>query len=133
MKMKTLKQKDLNHVFQKNAWGFLTSLDLYNCNPEIINNSLKLNEFIQELLKLLEMRAYGEPQIVYFGQEKRVEGYSLVQLIETSSITGHFAFYSNAAYLDIFSCKLYDPDKAAEFCKNFFQAQEITVHTTNRY
>jgi hypothetical protein len=28
------------------------------------------------------MCAYGEPQIVYFGQDEKVEGYPLIQLKE---------------------------------------------------
>ena len=39
-------------------------------------------------------------------------GYSLVQLIETSAITGHFCDASGDAYLDIFSCKDFDPATA---------------------
>ena len=36
------------------------------------------------------MKRFGEPTIVRFGEEKRVEGYTAFQLIETSAISGHF-------------------------------------------
>jgi S-adenosylmethionine/arginine decarboxylase-like enzyme len=55
-----------------------------------------------------------------------VAGYSMIQLIETSLISGHFANESNAAYLDIFSCKNYDPAIVEEFSKVFFGAQLST-------
>jgi hypothetical protein len=71
------------------------------------------------------MKRYGNCQIVHFGEGK-VAGYSMVQLIETSLISGHFANESNAAYLDIFSCKSYDPAIVEEFSKVFFGAQLST-------
>ena len=49
------------------------------------------------------------------------------QLIETSLISGHFANQSNNIYLDIFSCKFYDPNVVAEFAKKFFQAQDFNI------
>lgn len=54
------------------------------------------------------MVAYGEPQIVMFGTGNK-KGYTLVQLIETSNITAHFVEESNDLYLDVFSCKPFEP------------------------
>lgn len=113
-------------------WGLSTSIDLKDCDPFIIRSRDKLNQFIIELCELIKMKRYGEPQIVNFG-EGRVEGYSLVQLIETSAITGHFANESNAAFIDIFSCKLFEPKQASEFCKKFFKAKNVILNSTLRY
>lgn len=66
------------------------------------------------------------------GCEPRVSGYSMTQLIETSLISGHFANESNAAYLDIFSCKFYLPYVVATFARAFFGAQEVRVTATFR-
>ena len=49
-------------------------------------------------------------------------GYTLVQLIETSSITAHFSENTGSIYLNVFSCKEFDPDDAAMFCKKYFGA-----------
>jgi S-adenosylmethionine/arginine decarboxylase-like enzyme len=78
------------------------------------------------------MKRYGACQIVHFG-EGRVAGYSMVQLIETSLISGHFANYTNRAYLDIFSCKGYDPKVVEEFSREFFGARCSTSSVTVRY
>jgi hypothetical protein len=69
---------------------------------------------------------------VHFG-EGRVAGYSMVQLIETSLISGHFANDTNSAYLDIFSCKGYDPAVVEEFSKAFFGARRSRHHALLRY
>ncbi len=110
---------------QKNCWGLCTSIDLKNCNPETIRNAEKIRQFVIELADVIEMKRFGEPQIVHFGEDERVAGYSMTQLIETSLLSGHFANDTNAAYLDIFSCKEYPPSVAAEFCKNFFEAEKM--------
>jgi len=66
--------------------------------------------------------------VVDFGEDERVSGYSMTQLIETSLISGHFANLTNSAYIDIFSCKYYDPQTAADFTQRFFQGKEMKIH-----
>ena len=65
--------------------------------------------------------------------EGRVAGYSMVQLISTSLISGHFANDTNNAYLDIFSCKGYDPAVVEAFSKEFFGARRSMATATLRY
>jgi S-adenosylmethionine/arginine decarboxylase-like enzyme len=113
-------------------WGILTSLDLYGCSPETIRNAEEIRRFVVELCERIDMKRFGECQVVHFGQDERVAGYSMIQLIETSLISGHFANQSNAAYIDIFSCKPYDPDDVAQFSREFFEAEFIEVHVARR-
>ena len=113
-------------------WGVLTSLDLYGCNPETIRDSEQIKRYVIELCDMIEMRRFGECQVVHFGQDKRVAGYSMIQLIETSLISGHFANQTNAAYIDVFSCKPYEPEKVIGFTKGFFEAESVEIHTMKR-
>ena len=106
--------------------------DLKNCNPETIRDAGKIREFVIQLCDLIKMKRFGEPQIINFGPCERVAGYSLTQLIETSLIGAHFANETNAAYIDIFSCKEYAPQLTAEFCREFFGADNATVHIAFR-
>jgi S-adenosylmethionine decarboxylase len=50
-----------------------------------------------------------------------------MQLIETSSITGHFAEGDGDAYLDIFSCKLCDIEVAKAVVRRFFMPRKIRM------
>ena len=78
------------------------------------------------LCRRIRMKRYGEPILEHFGHKiPLTSGYSLVQLIETSSIIAHFSEATNNAYLNIFSCKPFDPDDAARFCKEFFKAGRV--------
>ena len=107
------------------SWGILTSIDLFNCNPETLRDADKIKEYIIELCNLIDMKRFGEPVIVRFGADPLVQGYSAVQLIETSCISGHFAEESDSVYIDIFSCKFYDQNNAIEFTKKFFDAKTV--------
>ena len=72
------------------------------------------------------MVAYGEPLIVHFAEHSyEAAGYSLVQLIETSAIMGHFSDNNRDAYLDIFSCKSIDKDTAIQVVEKHFAPQQI--------
>jgi len=114
------------------AWGLSTAVDLQDCKPDAIRSRAKIEAYVVALCKLIGMKRFGDCQIVHFG-EGRVAGYSMIQLIETSLISGHFANDTNRAYLDIFSCKGYDPKVVEEFSKEFFGALSSTSSVTLRY
>jgi S-adenosylmethionine decarboxylase len=116
----------------KNPWGVLTSVDIYKSDPDIIRNAKSIEQFVHQLSDLIEMKRYGECQIVHFGKDKKVEGFSMTQLIETSLISGHFANASNTIYLDVFSCKFYEPRKIAEFATSFFKGRNYKMQIALR-
>lgn len=110
---------------KQKTWGVLTSIDLHDCNPEMIRDAEAIKRYVAELCDLIKVRRFGECTVIHFGERGEVAGYSMVQLIETSLISGHFANKTNAVYIDVFSCGNYDPDIAATFSQKFFQAHEI--------
>ncbi|MBW2028907.1 MAG: S-adenosylmethionine decarboxylase [Deltaproteobacteria bacterium] len=114
-------------------WGLLTSLDLYGCNPETIRDPERIKQYVVGLCDLIGMKRFGECQVVHFGKDERVEGYSMVQFIETSLISGHFSNFSNSAYIDVFSCTIYDPDVLARFTQDYFEADSVNLHSLQRY
>ena len=124
----TRKLHTINH---KVPWGFSTSLDLKKCNNKIRNEN-DIKDYVFQLCDLIEMKRFGECKIVHFGTGNKT-GYSMVQLIETSNITGHFCDENNSAYLDIFSCKPYDEKEMENFTKKFFEAESFISKTTFRY
>lgn len=119
--------------YKKNkSWGIITSIDLHSCDPAYIRDAKKIKLFVVRLCRFIRATKFRECTIVHFGKRKEVAGYSMVQLIESSLVSGHFANESNNAYVDIFSCKYYDPRGAAEFSKKFFRAKDYTLHYTFR-
>ena len=110
----------VKEAVKKSVWGMAASIDIYNCDPATIRDADKIRQFVKELCDLIEMKRFGETQVVHFGEDERVAGYSMIQLIETSLISAHFANLTNTVYLDVFSCKPYDPVKAERFALKFF-------------
>lgn len=106
------------------AWGYHLSMDLHTCSPGIIRSKELIQDYVIKLCKLIDMKRYGDCQIVHFGEGNK-EGYTMVQLIETSNITAHFANDINSAYIDIFSCKPFDQEAASVFTAEFFEATEF--------
>ena len=126
-------QEIISHAVDKQVWGIATSIDIYNCNPVIIRSAEKIRQFVKELCDLIEMKRFGETQVVHFGEDERVAGYSMVQLIETSLISAHFANASNVTYLDVFSCKPYDVDVVENFAREFFGGSHMLRNVNFRY
>jgi S-adenosylmethionine/arginine decarboxylase-like enzyme len=107
-------------------FGWELIMDLYNCDPDSISKEESIKNYAREICRVIDMKAYGEPQTPYFGENAEyTKGYSLVQFVETSSITGHFSEGTGAAYINIFSCKPYDYEKAENFTKEFFSAERM--------
>ncbi|MCP4650810.1 MAG: S-adenosylmethionine decarboxylase [PVC group bacterium] len=110
----------------KKIFGYELVLDLFECDADVITSKKKLKEYVDTLCKLIKMKKYGKTLLPYFGEkEEFTKGYSLVQLIETSSITGHFSDYWKTAYINIFSCREYDQNLAKKFSKEFFGAKRV--------
>lgn len=116
------------HYATQQCWGLLSSLDAKNCDPELIRSADAIKEYVIKLCEVIDMKRFQDTVVVHFGEDEKVAGYSMVQLIETSLISGHFANLTNAIYIDIFSCKIYDPYEAAEFTRKFFKASDAAVH-----
>src|SRR3972149_3409882 len=115
-------------VLRIEEYGQELVLNLYMCDIARITSEESIREFVIKLCdEVIGMKRYGEALIPHFGHESPLtSGYSLVQLIETSSITAHFSEFKRSVYMNIFSCKWFDAKKTEEFCKQWFGAQEVT-------
>jgi S-adenosylmethionine/arginine decarboxylase-like enzyme len=107
------------------TWGKHLVLDAAGCSPKMIGSSVVIKNFTTELVRRIDMKAYGDPQIVMFGTGNK-KGYTLIQLIETSNIAAHFVEENNSMYLDIFSCKDFDPSIVKELVREYFDAQRFS-------
>ena len=114
------------------VWGIASSIDVYNCNPNTIRSADSIRHFVLELCELLEMKRFGETTVIHFGEDEKVAGYSMVQFIETSLVSGHFANLTNTAYIDVFSCKTYDPDTVRHFTEKYFEGTHSSLQVNVR-
>lgn len=110
---------ETEYLAQK-CWGMVASVDVYSCDRNIITSADEIRKFIVELCNHVDMVRHGEAQVERFA-EGELEGFSAMQFIETSSITLHFDELENRGFIDIFSCKFFDPKKAENFCREYLK------------
>lgn len=108
-------------------WGIHSVHNLYRCNANAIRDATNIYHFTKALVRRIDMKAYGAPQIIHFGTGNKA-GYTLVQLIETSNICAHFVEETNDAYLDVFSCKDFKTEDVDAVIAEFFQPQHVTSY-----
>ena len=113
------------------AWGYHLIVNAGGADPVAIRSSKTIDKFSKELVKRIDMIPYGKPKIVMFGEGNK-KGYTLVQLIETSNITAHFVEETNDIYLDIFSCKSFNPSQAISLLKEVFMPATIDTKFLKR-
>jgi S-adenosylmethionine/arginine decarboxylase-like enzyme len=94
-------------------------LDCGRCIPNAIRNPSLITNFSKSLVKKIDMVPYGEPQVIMFGSGNK-KGYTLVQLIETSNICAHFVEETDDMYLDVFSCKPFEPMYVKSIVTDYF-------------
>jgi S-adenosylmethionine/arginine decarboxylase-like enzyme len=85
-----------------------------------------LAKWVSDLVKEIDMVAYGDPQIIHFGKnDPKLAGWTVLQFIETSNITAHFCDAEGDAYIDVFSCKYFDKDVVERHFKKWFSPKRI--------
>ena len=122
----------MEQAISQSVWGIASGIDIYQCDPESIRSAEYIQQFVVDLCDLIEMKRFGDTQIIHFGEDEKVAGYSMVQLIETSLISAHFANLTNATYLDVFSCKPYNPDIVRHFAQEYFEGRSSILNVTMR-
>lgn len=120
-------------------YGVELILDIHNCNITKFNRK-EIEEFMKKLCELIDM----EREDLYFwdyeGQEDEykkapahLKGISAVQFISTSNITIHTLDEMKRVYLNVFSCKGFDMNKAAKFCTYYFEGYLLKKQIIDRF
>lgn len=107
-------------------YGFELILDLHGCDPATFTRS-SLDEFLTKLCQVIDM----EKCEIHFWDDVGVpseeqqtlpqtKGTSAVCFILTSTIVVHTLDLLKAVYVNVFSCKAFDPDVAQKFTEEWF-------------
>ena len=100
-------------------WGVLAAIDLHGCEPGLLADPDAIRSFVPAVIDAIGMRAHGPLVLERFG-DGELEGWSAMQFIETSSITIHADEVSGRCFIDVFSCRQFDPDIAAAVAVAYF-------------
>lgn len=108
-------------------------IDMSAGDKERVRSARHICRFVETLVETIGVKAYGPPVLEHFAEHvHEAAGYSLVQLIETSGITGHFCDRSGDAYIDIFSCKDFEAKLAISVVHTAFRPKHINSITLKR-
>ncbi len=112
-------------------YGPHLTLDLVGCNPKKISDVRFLYKFLSELPAVIGMNKMGEPHIdMYNGIHEEWFGASISIHVQESHCTLH-AFDWGFMFLDIFSCKDFDTDKAIKYIMETVEADQHLPNFVN--
>jgi S-adenosylmethionine/arginine decarboxylase-like enzyme len=100
-------------------WGMLAAIDLHGCERPALADAETIRTFVAAVIDAIGMRAHGPLHLERFG-DGELEGWSAMQFIETSSITLHADEVAGRCFVDVFSCRPFDPDVAAGIAAGHF-------------
>ena len=100
-------------------WGMLAAIDLHGCEFAPLADPDTIRAFVPAVIDAIGMRAHGPLLLERFG-DGDLAGWSAMQFIETSSITVHADEVSGRCFVDVFSCKPFDAERAAAVAAEHF-------------
>lgn len=100
-------------------------VDATLCNDRLLDLE-EINQFVAELVKRIDMVAFGDIVSARFGGGIEV-GISAVQLIETSCISLHTNDAARDLYLDVFSCKDFKAGSVVDVVNEYFAPESLNV------
>ncbi len=116
----------MDTITERTTYGFELILDVHGCDPDTFTRDY-LDDYFTRLCDLIDM----EKCEVHFWDDVGVpveqrqtsphtKGTSAVCFILTSTIVVHTLDLLETVYVNIFSCKDFDPDAATAFTEQFF-------------
>ena len=110
-------------------YGWELVLDLHGCNPDRFNRA-DIDAYFTELCHRIDMEkceVHFWDDVGVAPEERQTDphtkGTSAVCFILTSSIVIHTLDILRTVFVNIFSCKDFDPDLAAAFTREWFEAE----------
>jgi len=120
------------------TYGKEAILDLHNCDSDKFNRT-EILIYFQQLCEIIEMEDcdyHFWDDLETPEEEKETEphlvGTSAIQFIKTSNITIHTLDLLKRVYVNVFSCKDFDPEVVKIFSANFFCGEVINFQIIDR-
>jgi len=129
---------DKNSGLMHDKYGIELILDLHGCDASKFTRK-SISQYFEELCILIDMQReelHFWDDIGVPDEKKQTsphtQGTSAVQFILTSSIVIHTLDQLEAVYINIFSCKFYDPKVAEKFSVEWFSAKDHSARFIDR-
>ena len=107
------------------------TLDFYGCDKKRINDYDFVHQTLCEMPEMLGMHKFSAPQLTKIPTMPNSfdkGGLTGFVILVESHIAIHTFPNDGFVSFDIFSCKYFNPNDAAEFAKEFFGAQDYKLN-----
>ena len=119
-------------------YGVELILDMHECDPTTFNRE-SISAYFERLCVLIDMQRedlHFWDDVGVAEEDKQTsphaQGTSAVQFILTSSIVIHALDQMRAVYINMFSCKDFDPKVAEKFSVEWFSAGKCSARFIER-
>jgi S-adenosylmethionine decarboxylase len=108
-------------------------LDLYGCNPKLLENEAFLREVLDQYPTRIGMQKVGPVELRYIKTNNPSDdGYSGFVIIATSHVSLHAWAPYGMVNIDIFSCEEFKVAEVVAFARGMFQTNDVEVHSVQR-
>lgn len=113
-------------------------LDLHRCNPDRFTREV-IGEYFVSLCDLIDMERcdlhwWDDRDLPEAEKETEphLKGTSAIQFIRTSNVTIHTLDILKNVYVNVFSCKDFDPKIAKDFTAKWFEGEVVNYQVIVR-
>ena len=122
----------------KNNFGYELLLDLHGCDVSTFNRE-SIEGYFKRICDAIGMKRedlhfwdYEDVLDEELSTDAHLLGTSAIQFITTSNIVVHTLDLTGAVYVNIFSCKPFDPETAKRITIDWFKAETCQEHFIER-
>lgn len=116
-------------------YGYSSIFDVVDCDPSTFTRE-SIEAFLADLCDTIDMEPedlhfwdYEDDPEGYAAAPAHLRGISAVQFIKTSSITIHTLDDLNVLFIDLFSCKKYEPKVVSWMVETHFKGKVRSSQT----
>lgn len=109
-------------------------MDMYDCNPDSLNDKNLVKKILDILPKKLGMKKLMEPCVLFAQPNGRKDpgGWSGFVMIQESHISIHTFIKRKFVTIDVYSCKEFDKDEAIKFFAESFGTNNSEIYIETR-
>jgi S-adenosylmethionine decarboxylase len=118
---------------KQKSFGPHLTLDLKGCPKEVLENYELHFNYLKTLPQMIDMTPITQPYVFpYAGLVPEDKGITGIVIIAESHLSIHSFQEKNYTFIDIFSCKDFDVDKAVEYTVQLFQPESFEMNVVER-
>ena len=115
------------------SFGPHITIDLKGCPKEILSNYDLHFDYLKNLPELIQMTPITQPYVFpYSGLVPEDKGITGIVIIAESHISVHSFEEKGYSFIDIFSCKDFDIDRAIRITKEIFKPEDWEINVVKR-